>query len=97
MTLSSVITVIPTFFNNSGTIDYDSIITHINNQINNNIKDIVILGTTSEAPTLNIDERINLAKKIFTTFGKYINIIVGLGGNNGSTFTAGILANKKKQ
>jgi len=82
MTFSNVITVIPTFFTETGSIDYESIHKHIKSQINNGIKDIVILGTTSEAPTLKQEERIELAKYVYYHFSSQVHIIAGLGGNN---------------
>ncbi len=82
MNLSQVITVIPTFFNTDNSIDYDSIKSHINNQISNGITSIVILGTTSEAPTLSKNERIVLATFVYENFKDHLTIIVGIGGNN---------------
>jgi len=77
-----VITVIPTFFNDDFSIDYQSIKSHINDQIERGIETIVILGTTSEAPTLSLEERVQVAEFVFNNFSKNLSIIVGLGGNN---------------
>ncbi len=82
MSISKVVTVIPTFFTPSGVIDYPMVCAHINRQILNNIKSIVILGTTSEAPTLSQHERIVYAHHVFKNFSDKVNITVGLGGNN---------------
>lgn len=82
MSISKIVTVIPTFFTPSGNVDYSMISAHINRQIANNIKSIVILGTTSEAPTLSQHERIVYAHHIFKNFSDKVNITVGLGGNN---------------
>lgn len=79
---SRVITVIPTFFNDDTSIDYESIKSHITNQMNCGIETIAILGTTSEAPTLSLEERIQVAEFVFNNFSKHLTIIVGLGGNN---------------
>lgn len=79
---SRVITVIPTFFNNDTSIDYESIKSHITNQMDRGIETIAILGTTSEAPTLSLEERIQVAEFVFNNFNKYLTIIIGLGGNN---------------
>jgi dihydrodipicolinate synthase/N-acetylneuraminate lyase len=49
-------TVIPTFFSDINTVNYNSIINHILFQINKGIKNIVILGTTSEASTLTLND-----------------------------------------
>jgi len=77
-----VITVIPTFFNDDFSIDYQSMKSHINDQIERGIETIVILGTTSEAPTLSLEERVQVAEFVFNNFSKNLSIIVGLGGNN---------------
>ena len=49
---SGVYTVIPTFFKDTE-IDLEQLKSNINHQINCGIKNIVILGTTSETPTLS--------------------------------------------
>ncbi len=82
MSISKVVTVIPTFFTSNGNVDYPMVYTHINRQIENNIKSIVIIGTTSEAPTLSQHERIVFAHHIFKNYSNKVNITVGLGGNN---------------
>ncbi len=79
---SQVITVIPTFFKNDFSIDFDTMLRHIENQINQGIRSIVILGTTSEAPTLTLDERLEVANVVYVNYHNSVNIIVGLGGNN---------------
>ena len=42
-------------------------------------------------------QKFNYSIKTDSKVPKIGVMLVGLGGNNGSTFTAGILANKKKQ
>ncbi len=79
---SRVITVILTFFNDDSSVDYESIKIHIEDQINRDIETIVILGTTSEAPTLSLEERVQVAEFVFNNFNSKLTIIVGLGGNN---------------
>lgn len=82
MPLSQVITVIPTFFNADGSVDYQSMNEHIQDQISKGIESIVILGTTSEAPTLSQAEREEVARFVYGNYGNIISVIVGLGGNN---------------
>jgi 4-hydroxy-tetrahydrodipicolinate synthase len=82
MSLSKVITVIPTFFADDNSIDYQSIHEHITDQINYGIKTIVILGTTSEAPTLSESERLEVAHYVYNHFNNLVTIVIGLGGNN---------------
>jgi 4-hydroxy-tetrahydrodipicolinate synthase len=79
---NSVITVIPTFFTEENEVDYTAISKHIEKQCDSGIKTIVILGTTSETPTLNLEEKINIASLVWESFHEKINIICGVGGFN---------------
>ena len=78
-----VYTVIPTFFlQDSNAVDIDSIIRHIEYQIISGIKNIVLLGTTSETPTLTDNEKLFIVNNVWNRFKNQINIIVGISGNN---------------
>ena len=79
-----VYTVIPTFFRESD-VDIDQLINAITNQIANGIKNIVLLGTTSEISTLTNEEQENIVQTVWENFNGQINIIVGIGGNNTKT------------
>lgn len=81
---TGVYTVIPTFFKDR-IIDMDSIFKIIRFQINNNVKNIVLLGTTSETPTLSNDEKVEIVTKVWKEFKDQINIIVGIGTNDTKT------------
>ena len=78
---SGVYTVIPTFFKETN-VDLEQLKISINYQINNGIENIVILGTTSETPTLSVEEQDSIVKTCWENFNGKINIIVGIGGNN---------------
>jgi 4-hydroxy-tetrahydrodipicolinate synthase len=82
MSLAKVITVIPTYFNEDNSIDYLSIHLHVKSQYSKGIKSIVLLGTTSEAPTLSMEERLSISNLIFKDFKNHLTVIAGLGGNN---------------
>jgi 4-hydroxy-tetrahydrodipicolinate synthase len=75
-------TVIPTFFSDINTVNYNSIINHILFQINKGIKNIVILGTTSEASTLTLNEKIKLVNMVREAFTDTINLVIGISGNS---------------
>lgn len=75
-----VFTVIPTFFDDSHKVNMNQIIDCINIQKNNGINKIVILGTTSEANTLSIEEKILISKTIWKFFSNNMTIIIGIGG-----------------
>lgn len=76
-----VYTVIPTFFTQNN-VNYDEIINFISFQIYYGIKNIVLLGTTSETPTLTNEEQCNIVYKVWEKFKGKINIIIGIGGND---------------
>jgi 4-hydroxy-tetrahydrodipicolinate synthase len=82
MIYEGVITVIPTFFTNDNRIDHNAIVNHINKQINNGIKQIVIFGTTSETSTLSDLEKTSILNSIKGGVNEKTKIIIGLSGNN---------------
>lgn len=80
----SVYTVIPTLFKESE-VDLEQINKLVNFQISNGIKYIVLLGTTSETPTLGIEESEQIVNSVWEKFNDKVNIIVGIGTNNTKT------------
>ena len=78
--INLIITVIPTFFTIDNLVNIDEMILHIENQFNLGIRSIIILGTTSEASVLSKEEKINIAKKIWTNYSNKITIFIGIGG-----------------
>ena len=91
---SNVFTVIPTLFKDNGEVDYDSIMTHISRQKEAGIKTIVIMGTTSETPTLTIEEKITLTTIVWDKFNTTLNIVIGIGGFNTLTVQSSLLVFK---
>lgn len=79
-----VYTVIPTIFINNQ-INLDEIDKIIDNQIINNVRNIVLLGTTSETPVLSNQEQFLLVSHVWEKYNNKVNIIVGIGGNNTET------------
>lgn len=78
-----VYTVLMTPFHNDGTIDFESYANLIHKQIESTITGLVVLGTTSESPTLDADEKMRLVQfvhEFIKTTGK--KLVVGIGGNN---------------
>jgi 4-hydroxy-tetrahydrodipicolinate synthase len=78
----SVASVLPTFFTDDNSLDFDSMKNVVEYQINQGIKNMVILGTTSETPTLNDEEKFSLVKYFYENFGDKLKFIVGVGGND---------------
>jgi len=79
---SNVFTVIPTLFTDDNEVDYDSIMSHIQKQKTAGIETIVLLGTTSETPTLSFEEQLEIAQTVWDSFHTELNIVVGVGGFN---------------
>jgi 4-hydroxy-tetrahydrodipicolinate synthase len=75
-----VITVIPTFFDAENKIDLPSIKKHIETQIESGIETIVILGTTSETPTLTKEEKMFIVENICSDYIDRLSIIIGVSG-----------------
>ena len=76
-----VYTVMPTFFKESE-VDIDQLVNAIKIQIASGIKNIVLLGTTSETPTLTNEEQEKIVQTVWENFKGQVNIVVGIGGNN---------------
>jgi 4-hydroxy-tetrahydrodipicolinate synthase len=80
---SGVFTVIPTFFDEkTENVEFNQINHCINKQYEAGIRKIVILGTTSETSMLSLDEKINIAKKVWELFKDKLFIVIGIGGIN---------------
>lgn len=79
---NGVYTVLMTPFIN-GVIDYESYGRLIEHQVNSNITGVVVLGTTSESPTLGELEKIELVEFVHN---RLVNtdkkLVIGIGGNN---------------
>jgi 4-hydroxy-tetrahydrodipicolinate synthase len=81
MSFNNIITVIPTFFDNNNNIDFNGINNHIEKQIEMGIKTIIILGTTSETPTLTKNEKLFIVNSVYKKFNSKLKIIIGISGN----------------
>ncbi len=93
---NGVYTVLVTPFANDNSIDYESIDNWLRQQYKNKVVGLVLLGTTSESPTLTRDEKIAIVKHVHKfnqgmpnnpsdcegTPGCKKMIIVGIGGND---------------
>ena len=74
--------VLMTPFNLDYSIDYESYDRLLNNMYESNITGVVVLGTTSESPTLNENEKVLLVKRVWQKFNGVKKVVVGIGGNN---------------
>ncbi|MCL2555904.1 MAG: 4-hydroxy-tetrahydrodipicolinate synthase [Firmicutes bacterium] len=74
-------TALVTPFKKDKTIDLDGFIRLINFQTDNDIDALIVLGTTSESPTIS-DEEFNMLVKTAIKHKKHAKIIVGIGKND---------------
>ena len=69
-------------FKQDRTIDVEALIRIVNHVIDNGADFLVVLGTTSEAPTLSADEKNLIISTILNTNNHRLPILLGMGGNN---------------
>ncbi|MDD2346560.1 MAG: 4-hydroxy-tetrahydrodipicolinate synthase [Bacteroidales bacterium] len=69
-------------FKKDGSVDETGLIQHVEYLINNGIDYLVAMGTTSETPTLNNQEKNRVLELIVSTNNKRLPLMVGVGGNN---------------
>ena len=63
-------------------VDYDALKNMINYVIDGKVEYIVVLGTTAEAPTLNVPEKTDIIKYTYDIIKKRVPVVVGIGGND---------------
>ncbi len=80
-------------FNDDYSVDYQSLRNIVDYTLQNGADFLVALGTTSEAPTMNAQEKANVVKTIIETANGRCPILLGMGGNN----TAALLETIKNQ
>jgi 4-hydroxy-tetrahydrodipicolinate synthase len=81
-TLTGVMTALITPFQENGQIDWDSFDQLIQQQEAAGVDGIVISGTTGEAPTLEVQEKLALIRRARANVKSSIKIIAGTGNNN---------------
>ena len=74
-------------FKKDGSVDFEALGGLIEYQIYSDINYLVVLGTTSENPTLTQDERREIVDYVVKKVDGRIPIVIGIGGNN----TAGVI------
>lgn len=77
-----VCTALVTPFNENNEIDYPSLKNLITFQLSNGIKNILILGTTGESPTISLKERETIITFVKTLTQNKCKLFVGTGNNN---------------
>ena len=71
-------------FNDDYSVDYQSLKNIVDYTLQNGADFLVALGTTSEAPTMNAEEKAQVVKTIVETTNGRCPILLGMGGNNTS-------------
>ena len=71
-------------FNDDYSVDYQSLKNIADYTLQNGADFLVALGTTSEAPTMNAEEKAQVVKTIIETANGRCPILLGMGGNNTS-------------
>lgn len=69
-------------FNDDYSVDYQSLRNIVDFTLQNGADFLVALGTTSEAPTMNAEEKTKVTKTIIETANGRCPILLGMGGNN---------------
>ena len=76
-------------FNDDYSVDYQSLRNIVDFTLQNGADFLVALGTTSEAPTMNAEEKAKVTKTIIETANGRCPILLGMGGNNTSALLDG--------
>ena len=69
-------------FKQDRTIDIEALVRIVNHVIDNGADFLVVLGTTSEAPTLTAEEKNLVINTILKTNAQRLPVLLGMGGNN---------------
>ncbi|VVU95616.1 Dihydrodipicolinate synthetase family [seawater metagenome] len=77
-----IYTVLVTPFTIKDEISYDCLSSLIERQIDTGVRGIITMGTTSESPTITLEEKKKVIEYIWNNYNGKIEIIVGIGGNN---------------
>lgn len=83
-------TALITPFCDNGSIDYSALAHLIEHQVAGGVDYLVILGTTSEAPTLSIEEQEQVIAFIVKQVAGRVPLVLGVGGNDTAALVARI-------
>jgi 4-hydroxy-tetrahydrodipicolinate synthase len=75
-------TALITPFDESFNVDYSSLKKIVKYQVDNNVDAIIVLGTTGEAPVINLEEREKIIDTVVSEVKGSAKIIVGTGSND---------------
>ncbi|GET46429.1 4-hydroxy-tetrahydrodipicolinate synthase [Capnocytophaga felis] len=72
-------------FTSDNKVDTEALTKIVNYVIDGGVKYLVVLGTTSEAPTLTKDEKKLVCETVIEANNKRLPLVIGIGGNNTQT------------
>lgn len=75
-------TALITPFMKDGTIDFQSLSAMIEHQVNGGVDYLVIMGTTSEAPTITHEEQDQIIAHVVKQVAGRVPLVLGVGGNS---------------
>ena len=75
-------TALITPFMEDGTIDFQSLSAMIEHQVNGRVDYLVIMGTTSEAPTITHEEQDQIIAHVVKQVAGRVPLVLGVGGNS---------------
>ena len=75
-------TALITPFMEDGTIDFQSLSVMIEHQVNGGVDYLVIMGTTSEAPTITHEEQDQIIAHVVKQVAGRVPLVLGVGGNS---------------
>jgi 4-hydroxy-tetrahydrodipicolinate synthase len=75
-------TALITPFMEDGTIDFQSLSAMIEHQVNGGVDYLVIMGTTSEAPTITHEEQDQIIAHVVKQVARRVPLVLGVGGNS---------------
>ena len=75
-------TALVTPFKEDGTIDFQSLSAMIEHQVNGGVDYLVIMGTTSEAPTITHEEQDQIIAYVVKQVAGRVPLVLGVGGNS---------------
>ncbi|MBR2637400.1 MAG: 4-hydroxy-tetrahydrodipicolinate synthase [Bacteroidaceae bacterium] len=69
-------------FTETGEVDYEALDNLVQTQLDGNTDFLCVLGTTAETPTLTIEEKRNIRKRVIDKVAGRLPILLGMGGNS---------------
>lgn len=75
-------TALVTPFEKDGGLDWKSFEKLLENQLNSGVRGLVLLGTTGEAPSLSVSEKLEIVKRTKAFTKNKVKLMVGTGSNN---------------